>query len=183
MSTTYLFLAPGFEEIEALTPVDLLRRAGVDVQTVAVGETRYVTGAHVVTVEADLLLADEDMTEAEMLIAPGGMPGAQNLYESPQVRRLFERQAERGAHVAAICAAPAVLLAQIGVLSGKKATCYPGFEKMLKDGDATYINERVVTDGNIITANGPSSAMPFALALVEALRPGESAKVAAGLLC
>lgn len=183
MSTTYLFLAPGFEEIEALTPVDLLRRAGVDVQTVAVGETRYVTGAHGVTVEADLLLADEDMTEADMLIAPGGMPGAQNLYDSQRVRQLFERQAARGAYVAAICAAPAVLLAAIGVLKGKNATCYPGFEKMLEEGGATHREGRVVADGNIITANGPASAMAFALALVDALLPGKADEVGRGLLC
>ena len=159
--TTYLFLAEGFEEIEALTPVDLLRRAGIDIMTVAVGESRHVTGAHGVTIEADLLLDDEDMSDAEMLIAPGGMPGAKNLADSPKVCALFKAQAERGAYVAAICAAPAVLLAPLGILDGRKATCYPG---------------------NIITSNGPSSAIPFALALIEALRPGSAAGVAAGIL-
>ncbi len=182
--TTYLFLAEGFEEIEALTPVDLLRRAGIDIMTVAVGESRHVTGAHGVTIEADLLLDDEDMSDAEMLIAPGGMPGAKNLAESPKVCALFKAQAERGAYVAAICAAPAVLLAPLGILDGRKATCYPGFEAPLAANGATHVEgERVVRDGNVITSNGPSSAIPFALALIEALRPGSAAGVAAGILC
>jgi len=183
MSTTYLFLAEGFEEVEALTPVDLLRRAGVDVMTVAVGEFRQVTGAHGITVEADLLLDDEDMAEAELLVAPGGMPGASNLAASRKVADLFTRQAARGGLVAAICAAPAVLLAPLGILEGKKATCYPGFEEGLKSGGAEYVKEeRVVRDANVITSNGPSSAIPFALALIEALKPGKSAEVAAGIL-
>lgn len=183
MSTTYLFLAPGFEEIEAITPVDLLRRAGIDVMTVAVGESRHVTGAHGITVEADLLLDDEDMTDAEMLIAPGGMPGAANLAASSKVCALFKAQAGRGAFVAAICAAPAVLLAPLGILEGKSATCYPGFEDDLIANGANHVDTRVVRAGNVITANGPSSAIPFALALVDALRPRKDAEVAAGLLC
>lgn len=182
MSTTYLFLAPGFEEIEALTPVDLLRRAGIDIMTVAVGETRSVTGSHGITVEADLLLSDEDMSAAEMLIAPGGMPGAKNLFDNPAVCSLFKAQAARGGLVAAICAAPAVLLAPLGVVSGRRATCYPGFEDDLCAGGAGFVEERVVRDGNVITANGPSSAIPFAIALIEALRPRHSAEVAAGIL-
>lgn len=181
--STYLFLAEGFEEVEALTPVDLLRRAGVDVMTVAVGEFRQVTGAHGITVEADLLLDDEDMTDAEMLIAPGGMPGAKNLADSHKVCELFKAQAARGGYVAAICAAPAVLLAPLGILDGKKATCYPGFEEPLAQHGATHVaGERVVRDGNVITSNGPSSAMPFALALVDALCPGSAKEVADGIL-
>lgn len=183
MSTTYVFLAPGFEEIEAIAPVDLMRRAGIDVMTVAVGESRHVTGAHGVTIEADLLLDDEDMSDADLLVAPGGMPGAKNLADSAKVCRLFKAQVERGALVGAICAAPAVLLARIGVLDGKKATCYPGFDDDLTALGATYVaDERVVRDGNIITSNGPSSALLFGLALVEALRPRHSAEVAAGIL-
>ncbi len=183
MSTTYIFLADGFEEIEALTPVDLLRRAGVDVMTVAVGEFREVTGAHGITVEADLLLDDEDMADADLLVAPGGMPGAKNLADSRKVCELFRHQAERGALVAAICAAPAVLLAPLGITAGKRATCYPGFEEALTAGGATHVgDERVVRDSNVITANGPSSAIPFALALVDALVPGKAAEVAAQIL-
>ncbi|MCM1521557.1 MAG: DJ-1/PfpI family protein [Muribaculaceae bacterium] len=183
MSTTYVFLAPGFEEIEAIAPVDLMRRAGIDVMTVAVGESRHVTGAHGITVEADLLLGDEDMSDADLLVAPGGMPGAKNLADSDKLCALFKAQAARGALVAAICAAPAVLLSHIGVLKGKNATCYPGFDDDLRAGGATYVSdERVVRDDNIITANGPSSAIPFGLALVEALRPRHSREVAAGIL-
>ncbi|MCM1163685.1 MAG: DJ-1/PfpI family protein [Muribaculaceae bacterium] len=183
MSTTYVFLAPGFEEIEAIAPVDLMRRAGIDVMTVAVGESRHVTGAHGITVEADLLIDDEDMGNADLLVAPGGMPGAKNLAASPEVCQLFKTQAEQGRLVAAICAAPAVLLAHIGILKGLKATCYPGFDDDLRAGGATYVtDERVVRDGNIITSNGPSSALQFGLALVEALRPLHSREVAAGIL-
>lgn len=170
MATSYIFLAPGFEESEAIFPLDLMRRAGIDVLTVAVAHDRYVTGSHGITIEADLLLEDEDMSEAEMLIAPGGMPGASNLYDSPKVRKLFTAQAARGGMVAAICAAPSVLLGQLGVLEGKKAICYPGFEDNLEKGGAEVAKgERVVRDGNVITANGPSSAIPFGLELVEAI--------------
>lgn len=182
--TTYLFLAEGFEEIEALTPVDLLRRAGIDIMTVAVGESRHVTGAHGVTIEADLLLDDEDMSDAEMLIAPGGMPGAKNLADSPKVCALFKAQAERGAYVAAICAAPAVLLAPSASLTAARPPAIP-VSRLLSQPMAPPMSrgERVVRDGNIITSNGPSSAIPFALALIEALRPGSAAGVAAGILC
>lgn len=183
MPTTYVFLAEGFEEIEALAPVDLMRRAGIDVMTVAVGESRHVTGAHGITVEADLLLGDEDMSQADLLVAPGGMPGAANLAADPKVCALFKAQADRGACVAAICAAPAVLLAPLGILDGRKATCYPGFDDDLRAHGATYdADSRVVRDGNVITSNGPSSAIPFGLALIEAVRPRHSAEVAAGIL-
>ena len=164
--TTYLFLAEGFEEIEALTPVDLLRRAGIDIMTVAVGESRHVTGAHGVTIEADLLLDDEDMSDAEMLIAPGGMPGAKNLADSPKVCALFKAQAERGAYVAAICAAPSIL-ASLGLLEGRNATAHAGFQDQLAG--AIVHDEEVVVDGNITTSYGLGGAIPFALELVRQL--------------
>lgn len=178
MSTSYIFLADGFEEVEALTPVDMMRRAGLDIQTVSIGEDRYVTGAHGVTIEADLNIDDEDMSQADCLIAPGGMPGAKNLHDSAKVCKLFKDQAARGGKIAAICAAPAVLLAQLGILNGRSATCYPGFEKALTEGGAEYeADSRVVIDGDIITANGPSSALPFALAIVDMLAPGKAEEV------
>ncbi len=183
MAKIFLFLADGFEDIEALTPVDFLRRAGLDVTTVSINSTLEVTSAHGVTVKADSLLTDAHTENALMLIAPGGMPGAQNLYESAGVCKAFEAQAARGGYIAAICAAPAVLLGQLGILNGKHATCYPGFEPKMAEGGAIHQDGRVVTDGNIITANGPSSAIPFALELVKTIAgPGTAQNIANGIL-
>ncbi|MDE5726172.1 MAG: DJ-1/PfpI family protein [Duncaniella sp.] len=183
MEKIYLFLADGFEDIEALTPVDFLRRADLDISTVSINPTLEVRSSHGVTVKADCLLADVDTSNATMLIAPGGMPGAQNLYESPGVCKAFKEQAERGGYIAAICAAPAVLLSQLGILEDKRATCYPGFEQKLIEGGAAHVAERVVTDGKIITANGPSSAIPFALQLISVIAGEASAQtVAEGIL-
>ncbi len=183
MGKIYLFLADGFEDIEALTPVDFIRRAGLDISTVSINPTREVTSAHGVTVLADSLLSETDTTDALMLIAPGGMPGAQNLADSAGVCDAFKNQATKGGYIAAICAAPAVLLAGLGILDGKKATCYPGFETKLKDEGAIHVADRVVTDGNIITANGPSSAIPFALELISVIAGPEAAgTVATGIL-
>lgn len=179
----YLFLAPGFEEIEALATVDLLRRADIEVITVAVNNKLEVTGAHGITVQADVMLCDGCMPEAEMLICPGGMPGASNLAANTVLCDMLRKQYESSRFIAAICAAPAVTLAPLGILNGKKATCYPGFEPQLAEGGATHVARRVVTDGKIITANGPSSATPFALALIEALRSPEVARaVSDGIL-
>lgn len=183
MGKIYIFLADGFEDIEALTPVDFIRRAGLDIATVSINPAREVTSAHGVTVLADCLLSEADTSDALMLIAPGGMPGAQNLFNSDGVCKAFKAQAAKGGYIAAICAAPAVLLAGLGILNGKKATCYPGFEPKLKDGGATHVAERVVTDGNIITANGPSSAIPFALEIISNIAgPAAAQTVASGIL-
>ncbi|MEZ3558644.1 MAG: DJ-1/PfpI family protein [Duncaniella sp.] len=179
----YVFLADGFEEIEALTPIDLMRRADIHVVTIATGDRLEVKGAHGVTVQADVMLCSGCLPEADMLVCPGGMPGASNLAASKVLAAMLREQYEQGRYVAAICAAPAVTLAPLGILEGKKATCYPGFEQQLAEAGATHVAERVVEDGNIITANGPSSAMPFALALVAALRGSEAAQsVAQGIL-
>lgn len=179
----YVFLADGFEEVEALTPVDLLRRADIDVTTIATGDTMTVTGAHGVKVEADIMLCDGNLPAVDMLVCPGGMPGASNLAANPVLCRMLKEQFEEGRYVAAICAAPAVTLAPLGILNGKQATCYPGFDPQLAQWGATHVAERVVTDGNVITANGPSSAIPFALSLIEALKGPEAAQaVAKGIL-
>ncbi|MDE5692345.1 MAG: DJ-1/PfpI family protein [Duncaniella sp.] len=179
----YVFLADGFEEIEALTPIDLMRRADIHVVTVATGDSLEVKGAHGVIVHADVMLGSGCLPEADMLVCPGGMPGASNLAANKVLAAMLREQYDQGRYVAAICAAPAVTLAPLGILDGKKATCYPGFEQQLTQGGATHVAERVVEDGNIITANGPSSAMPFALALVSALRGQETAQsVAQGIL-
>lgn len=183
MAKAYIFLAEGFEEIEALTPVDLLRRAGVDAKFVAVGDSLQVTGANGITIVADMKLDAEAIAGADLLVCPGGMPGASNLAACGDLGELLVGQAEAGRLVAAICAAPAVTLAPLGVLRGKNATCYPGFEPMLEDNGACHKAERVVRDGNIITANGPSSAFPFGLALIDALCGGDvEQQIAVGTL-
>lgn len=161
----YLFLAPGFEEIEALCPLDLLRRADAAVKTVAIGGGRAVEGAHGITVMADL--SEEEFqpdASADMLILPGGMPGAANLDASPVVDAAIAA-ADR-AYLAAICAAP-MILGHRGLLRGVRATCFPGFEDAL-DG-AHLAADRVVRDGRIITAAGMGVALEFGLALVAAL--------------
>lgn len=182
MEKTYLFLADGFEEIEALATVDLLRRAAIEVETVSINETLAVKGSHGIVVNADIMLADCPK-EARLYICPGGMPGASNLVANERVCELLAAQNLRGGKIAAICAAPAVVLAPLEILDGYDATCYPGFEGGLIAAGANYKDQRVVVDRNVITANGPSSAIPFALAIIEALDSKNKAEeVAAGLL-
>lgn len=168
----YLFLANGFEEIEALAPLDLLRRAGLEVTTVGIGGDT-VRGSHGITVQADIpdgLFAD---AAPDMVILPGGMPGSKNLDESKTVDAALKAAARRGAFIAAICAAPMVL-GRRGLLNGKRAICFPGFEKELAG--ATLADTRVVRDGNIITAAGMGVAVEFGLALVAALKGDEAAE-------
>lgn len=179
----FVFLANGFEEVEAITPVDVLRRAGVDVQTVSITDTRRVTGAHGVSVEADLTFKQADFSDAEWLIIPGGMPGASNLHDFAPLNLLLKTHAENGRGIAAICAAPAVVLAPLGLLKGKNATCYPGMEEPAIAAGANMLPQRVVVDGRIITGNGPSSALPFALTIAAEIAGDETAtNVAAGML-
>ncbi len=182
----YEFLADGFEEVEALCPLDLLRRSGEKIVTVSVKEEgRLVTGAHEIPVKADLSASDAaallDLGEdkVEMVILPGGMPGTRHLDESPLVERYLARAVEKNAILAAICAAP-MILGKRGLLDGKRATCFPGFEEYLKK---ATVGGRVVTDGRIVTACGMGAALEFGLALV-ALRSGKDAaeKLAEGVL-
>ena len=161
----YLFLADGFEEVEALCPLDLLRRAGCAVTMVGVGGTE-IRGAHGITVTADIPAELYKDSAPEMVILPGGMPGAKNLAASATVKAAVTAAATHGAFLCAICAAP-MILGQMGLLAGKKATCYPGFEEKLTGADK--VRDRVVRDGNIITAAGMGVALPFGLSLVEAL--------------
>lgn len=176
----YLFLAEGFEEIEALTPVDVLRRAGLELKTVAVGKSKTVKGAHGIEVVADILEGELDNTVPKAIILPGGMPGTVNLEESEIVIDTLTRSMINGSLVCAICAAPSILGIS-GYLKNKSATCYPGFESYL-DG-AKFTNERVVRDGNIITAKGMGCAAEFALCIVEALCGKEKAdEVALGAI-
>lgn len=183
MKRSYIFLATGFEEIEALATVDVLRRAGMELTVVSISDNRMVTGAHGITVAADVVMAGCDFADADWLICPGGMPGAQNLVDNSDLAALLRTHADNGGRIAAICAAPAVVLARLGILKGKTATCYPGFEEGLRDGGATHVDKRVVVDGNVITGNGPSSAIPFALAIAEAAAGKQVAdEVASGML-
>lgn len=163
MKTIYVFLADGFEEVEALTPIDVLRRAGLNVVTVSIMEKQVVTGAHGVPVTADVMFADMDQ-EADMLLLPGGMPGASNLDAHAGLSQLILQYAAANKPLAAICAAPLVF-GKRDLLKGIKATCYPGFEGFLKGAD--YTAALVEQDGNFITAKGPGAAMAFAFAIVE----------------
>ncbi len=167
----YLFLANGFEEIEALCPLDLLRRAGLAVTTVGIGGD-MICGAHGITVAADIPEGMYADSAPDMLILPGGMPGAKHLDESRVVDTALKAAARSGSFIAAICAAPMVL-GHRDLLVGKEATCYPGFEEHLAG--ATISKDRVVRDGKIITAAGMGVALEFGLALVEALKGREAA--------
>lgn len=166
--TSYVFLAPGFEEIEALATVDAMRRAGMKVVEVAVADTRNVTGATGQTVVADSLIADIDPADAEWIIIPGGQPGADNLHASPKVNEIIRKQFERGGGIASICAGPAVVVAPTGVLKGRKATCYPGLGDKIEAGGGTYVKQPVVIDGNVITSEGPGTTLGFAKAIISA---------------
>lgn len=182
MKESFLFLAEGFEEIEALTAVDVLRRAGISVKTVSITSSLQVKGAHGVVVNADVLFDNTLFSSAEWLILPGGMPGATNLYEFAPLRGLLQRQSDSAnGRIAAICAAPAVVLGQLGLLKGKKATCYPGFEENLKGAEAQ--TAPVVVDGKFVTANGPSTALEWALTIVKETKGTDVAvQVANGML-
>lgn len=166
MKRSYLFLAPGFEETEALATVDVMRRAGMEVLTVAINpeNSEKVCGAHGVVVVADLLPEDADFTDVEWLICPGGMPGAQNLADSRIVTEALRAHAAKGGKIAAICASPALVLAPLGILDGREATCYPG---MQPESDKIVMRDApVVALDNLITGNGSASTLAFALAIV-----------------
>ncbi|MCR4602700.1 MAG: DJ-1/PfpI family protein [Prevotella sp.] len=175
MAKVYVFLADGFEDVEALIPVDVLRRGGVDVVTVSVmDDDQVVTSAHGVQIVADCIVADCDFSDADLLLLPGGMPGASNLYDCEAVCKAVLSQQAAGKLIAAICAAPAVVLGQLGVLNGKRATCYPGFEQLLQG--ASYTADLCTVDGNIVTAEGPAAAFPFAYQLLAMLTNEDTAK-------
>jgi len=161
----YMFLAEGFEEVEALAPLDLLRRARLSVKTVGVG-TKTVTGAHGISVVADLADTEYADDAPEMIFLPGGMPGTLNLAASEVVQNAIATAVRTNAYLAAICAAPSIL-GDLGLLRGKEAICYPGFEDRLVG--ATLSNKRVVRDGKILTAAGMGVAVEFGLAIVEEL--------------
>ncbi|MBQ8309851.1 MAG: DJ-1/PfpI family protein [Clostridia bacterium] len=169
----YMFLANGFEEVEALAPLDLLRRAGCEVTTVGIGGDTIV-GSHKIAVQVDIPDTMFRDARPEMIILPGGMPGTKNLDASRTVDVALRAAASSGAFLAAICAAPMVL-GKRGYLNGKTATCFPGFEEYLTGADLAPDGVRVVTDGKVITAAGMGVAIEFGLALVRVLKGDDAA--------
>lgn len=161
----YVFLADGFEEVEALCPVDILRRGGIDVKTVGVtGKT--VMGAHNIPVVADITVEEAVFDGLDAVILPGGMPGTLNLQKDGTVEEFIKFAVDKGLLLAAICAAPSIL-GKLGILNGKKAVCYPGFEKELCG--AQVLDLPCVKDGNIITGKGAGAAFDFGFLLLETL--------------
>ncbi len=165
MKVSYLLLAEGFEETEALATIDMLRRAGMTVKTVSITSKPEVRGAHDILVCADMTFDGKLLSEAQWIILPGGLPGAKNLEEFAPLIDILKKRASAGENIAAICAAPALVLGKNGLLKGKRATCYPGFEQFLDGAD--YTAHSVETDGNIITGNGPASTFKFAAKIIE----------------
>ncbi len=166
-----VFLADGFEEVEAVTPIDFLRRAGVDVVIAGV-ESREIRGSHGIVIQADVI-ADEILTVPDAVVLPGGMPGSKNLADSAAVRQLTMDVNTAGGLIGSICAGPAVALASFGLLDGRRFTCYPGFEERVPGG--FFSGDRVVVDGNIVTSRGAGTAAEFALELVRSLAGDEIA--------
>ena len=180
MKKAYIFLAEGFEEIEAITTIDILKRGGIDIQMISITDNKIVKGAHEIPVECDNLFNESDLSNGSILILPGGMPGTRNLQKYKPLEELINKYHEDGKYIAAICAAP-VILGGLGILKGKNATSYPGFEEELTG--ANLSKEKVVKDGKIITSRGPATAIPFALKVLETLSDEDnSSTVSSGLL-
>ncbi len=171
MSGICVLLATGFEEIEAITVIDVLRRAELEVTILGVGGEK-ICGAHGLQVETDLSLEEGMGRDWDALVLPGGLPGATNLRDHPQVLELVRSVHSAGGKLAAICAAP-IVLGSAGVLQGRQATCYPGFEDGLEGAECSQ--ERVVVDGNLTTSRGPGTSLDFALSLVAQLKDQQTA--------
>lgn len=173
MKKAIVFLADGCEMVEALTPVDMLRRAGIEVETVSVNGKKSVISSHNVEITADKVFEEMDELNADAVILPGGMPGTRHLGAHEGVLRTVRSFYESGKCVAAICAAPSVL-GGLGILQGKRAVCYPSFEEQLKG--AVISTNEVETDGNVITSRGMGTAIPFSMAIISMLESEEKAK-------
>ncbi len=163
----YLFLGTGFEEVEAIATIDVLRRAEVELTTISVMGESFVEGAHGVRIEADKMFDEVDYSNAQMLILPGGMPGTLNLGEHEGLINILREQNKRGGWIAAICAAPSIL-GKMHLLRNREAVCYPGFEDQLEEAFVT--KDRVKVSGNIITSKGPGCTIEFALQLAAILK-------------
>ena len=168
----YMLLGTGFEETEAIAPLDLLRRAGIDVMTVGLNG-KVVYGGHGIGIEADITIDEMDLTNLEMVILPGGLGGVASIKASNAAMDLIRRFHEEGLYTAAICAGPTVL-AGLGITDGKKATCYPGCEDQM--GSAIIVDAAAVTDGKVITGTSAGCAIPFGLELIRALKGEQTAR-------
>lgn len=177
----YCFLADGFEETEALAPVDILRRADIDVTTVGVGGD-VIRGSHNIHVTADMNIDEFEINEdISGVILPGGMPGVKNLYAEQRVLDTVNKAYQNDLFVCAICAAP-MILGRLGIVSGRKATCFPGFEDELKGAEVT--GEKVVVDGKVITAKGAGCALDFGFAITAQVVGEETAcRIASSMQC
>ncbi len=180
MGTIYVFLAEGFEETEALAPVDIIRRAGLQVKTVSMTGDLLVTSSHQVKIQADVLFEKADFSDLSMIFLPGGLPGATNLDAHKGLHDLIEKSYKEGKLLSAICAGPMVY-GNMGLLKGRKATCYPGFDKYLEGAD--YTAALVQLDGPFTTGKGPAASMPIGYAIVERFLGKEKvAELKAGML-
>ena len=175
MAKVYEFVANGSEEIEGLAPVDILCRGGVDIKTVSITGSDFVETSHGVIIKADMKFEDADLSDADMLLLPGGLPGSTNLNEHEGVREALKKQNAAGKRIGAICAAPMVL-ASCGILDGRKATCSPGFEKYF-NASTTYTGELFQEDGHIITGEGPAATLPYAYRILSYFIGEERVKV------
>jgi len=190
MRGAYLFLADGFEETEALATLDILRRGGLDVQTVSIDEEGFVCGSHGITVTADLIWYEFTVevklggtSEKDLMVFPGGMPGTKNLAAQEELMELMKRHFNEGGTVAAICAAPGLVASQLDGLEGRKFTCFDGFEENMIAKGAEYVKAPAVADRNLITGRGAGCAIDFALKILESLTDEETvAKVRHGLM-
>ena len=176
----YIFLADGFEEIEAITPIDLLRRANIDVTSISITNTKTVLGAHKISIEADALFSELNFEDADLLILPGGMPGTKNLDDHLGLKGILEQQSSQGKLIAAICAAPSIL-GKMNLLKDKEAICYPGFENQLIG--ATLSESKVVQSGAVITAKGAGVAIEFSLKIIEILKGKAVSDQIANTIC
>ena len=190
MGVVYIFLADGFEEIEALATLDMLRRGGVTVKTVSITERQAVLGAHGVKVEADWTYGDfksiagfDGWNPEDVLVFPGGMPGAKNLSEKQDLVRTANIHFAMGGTVAAICAAPGLVVSRLDGIEGRRFTCFDGFEGFLTARGAEYERKMVVSDGHLITGRGPGCAVEFGLAILESIKgKDEAERVRSGLM-
>ena len=190
MKGVYIFLADGFEVSEALTTVNMLRRGGVNVKTVSIYDDRIVTSSNRIPVVADMAFGEFKASTTfgpclptDVMIFPGGMPGSANLAAFPKLMDIMQEHYRDGGTVAAICAAPRVVLSLLPDLDGKKMTCYYGFEEAIQAKGAEYVKEGVVVDGNMITGRGPGWAVEFGLTILAHVKGQETAdKVKAGLM-
>ncbi len=172
MKNLYIHLAEGFEETEAVTIIDVLRRAGLNVISVSVTGNRMVKGSHNIEIKADILFEEVDFALGEMIILPGGMPGSKNLNEHEGLRSQIIDYQKRGKYLAAICAAP-IVFGNLGILKGKRAVCYPGYEAHLVGAEVR--SSPYIVDNNIITGRGVGAALQFSLEIVRILKGEESA--------